>query len=277
MERPPQKPAVPRRKWILMFIVGLIIIVGFLLYAIFTYHPEPICTTEEINEDQAATLIRNYQQHSPTDEKNLYQAYSIGSCHYDMIKQLMDENPDAVAVRLYFGQAEDQQDTLLIACAVDPNTRNVPSKYIVSKAKMAGLCPKFCDETSPLAEPDMGMVEDISIGAPIEPESARKMITWYRVMNNITEGVVKGMVVSREQFAIMQHMKEKQEISGFRIYFGTKSKSDAVFTLVCGTDLYGKDIVADIVVATRQYAGLCPRFCDGPQTDEPRDPNEDIW
>ncbi|HRZ42341.1 MAG TPA: hypothetical protein P5228_06515 [Bacteroidales bacterium] len=265
-------PQARKKRSLWAFIFGLLLMVGIVAYVVYYYQPldQDYCF-ESINQDEAELMLKNYQQSAQSEENLIIRGYSISQCHLKMMEQLFEAFPDAQAVRFYFGQQEGSKDTFLIAAAVNAEKRNEYDKILKAKLGTAGLCPRYCDEQSPLLEPADTSYPEYSLGEPVSVETARQLISGYQMQNVLSSGIMKGMVVSRQQFATMMEMSGSDNIGGFRIYFGAKHKAAEVITLICATTMEGRDISDLIISAPVQSAGLCPRYCDN---SEPADPEE---
>lgn len=245
---------------------------GMVFYVANVYWPQihEYCF-ESVNQDEAEQMLKNFQEFAQAEENLIIRGYSLSQCHLKMMEQLFESFPEALAVRFYFGKEADAKDTFLIAAAVNPEKRNEFDKLLKAKLGTAGLCPRFCDQESPLLVPDDSNIPSCSLGERISVETARQLITWYQVQNHLSSGVMKGMVVSKQQYATMMEMSGSDNPGGFRIYFGAENKGAEVITLICAIDQEGRDIPDLIITASKQFAGLCPRFCDYPETPSPEE------
>ncbi len=265
-----------RVRRLLTFMIPLFLVILVLVYVFFIRPTDSDCF-EAISYETAEQYVRNYQYHAEMVSDEIFKGYSITMCQYEMMQKLFEEDADAQAVRFYFGMVEGKPDTLLIATAVNSEGSNNPEKMLMTKLDMAGLCPRFCDDNSPLLETDENAMPDYAFGEGLSVESARQLITWYEVQNHLYSGVMKGMVVSREQFGYMSQMRGVPEAQGFRIYFGAANKGAEVITLICPVDQSGKDLTTMIIPASKQFAGLCPRLCDQPEVAAAAGITESVW
>ncbi len=255
----------PRWRWFTVFFVSALAI-GLLLWQVIV--PTEDCLprdkwcfsevdAEIANQGHAELVTRAAEQ-----ESELYVAYSVNRCQFEAMQLIWCKNNDAAAVRLYPGIDPETKGKVFYMCEVSENEKDLAGAVYKMTARTAGLCPRYCDDASPILAGDPGAVITVDYGQQIRADEARQLVKNYLASNPPEMGFINSFCISDELFRTMEKVAERYEnYEGFRIYFGL-DKSEKLVLLVTAFNADNKDYTDIIFTASPRRSGLCPRYCD---------------
>lgn len=239
------------------------------------------CPPSDIdNQTKADRLIANYQATLSPRQQEQYLGYFLDiaqiiemSIIYDIVNEQLHN------FRLYFGLSDDGETEYLIVKGIMADGSLYSGiEPPITQIGLAGLCPQLCDFNYPLSQHDYDTDIHNAVMPVVNPdeslniESSILLLECYRSRKIVTEGGVKYIQVSIEQFDMIRNLSRKYDkIKGFGFFMASVgtceneniTDDEAIHILICPIDAE-RIIIPDwgILFTSTNFAGLCPRFCD---------------
>jgi hypothetical protein len=101
--------------------------------------------------------------------------------------------------------------------------------------------------------------EEIST-SKISVEKANAYFNAYYKQARPEDSILKGILVSRDEYKTMQLLFENETTAGVRIYFGINGNQDV--RMMTGYSAENRDILEPIFLLDGSVSDLCPTICD---------------
>jgi hypothetical protein len=149
-----QKMKLPKLSLSNGFFAGLFAGAAFIVAIAFTFKPAGLPAKDGIDPigiSQGNALIRKYLD-GAVETKEVVKGMVVMKSQFEAMNKLYWENPELAGFRIYFGK-DTAGIPKAVVVGIDEAGKDVVSGSLFSTPGDAtGLCPRFCDDQSPLVK-----------------------------------------------------------------------------------------------------------------------------